>query len=106
MNRKEWQAIEDARDLLRLGDTATTGEIKRAYHRLCKRFHPDKSGRSDGGQSEQIYRITAAYELLQQYCREFRFPLKPGVGDLDDAEEWWMERFGQDPVWSDRKRRG
>ena len=30
MNRKEWQAIERARDLLGLGEAATLAEIKRA----------------------------------------------------------------------------
>lgn len=105
MNRKEWREIEDARDLLRLGDSATVGEIKRAYRLMCKRYHPDKDQRPDRRQDDQIYRITAAYELLQRYCQEYRYPLKPGVSDIDDAEEWWMERFGEDPVWSDRKRR-
>ena len=104
MNRKEWQAIEKARDILKLGDHATLGEIKRAYHQLSKEYHPDLV-RGDKAREAQMYEITAAYELLMRYCREFRFPLAPEEGSIYDAEDWWMDRFGQDPLWSRRRRR-
>ena len=41
MNAKDWQAIEQAREVLGLGDRVTLAEIKRAYHRLSKQHHPD-----------------------------------------------------------------
>ena len=41
MNRQEWQDIEAAAALLQLGETATLQEIKRAYRRLSKQYHPD-----------------------------------------------------------------
>jgi hypothetical protein len=107
MNRKEWQAVEEARDLLHLGDRATLGEIKRAYHRLCKEYHPDLvAAQNDDGDSEELmYRLTAAYELLMRYCNEYRFPLAPDEHCIYDAEDWWLDRFGQDPLWGKRKRR-
>jgi hypothetical protein len=111
VNRKEWQAIEQAGELLRLGDRATLAEIKRAYHHLSKLHHPDTAGTATGsGSSEQMYRITAAYELLMRYCSEYRFPLKrdeiasEGL-DPYDPEEWWQARFGQDPLWGGKKTR-
>ena len=106
MNKKEWQAIERARRLLQLGDRATLDEIKRAYHRLCKAHHPDlrQNGPDDREQKEMMYRLTESYELLMRYCREYRFPLRPEEGDIYDAEDWWMDRFGQDPLWSRKKR--
>lgn len=108
MNRKEWQAIEQARELLHLEDRATLAEIKRAYHHQSKLHHPDTAkGGGQGG--EQMYRITAAYELLLRYCNEYRFPLKAEEGqgspDLYDPEDWWQARFGQDPIWSGKKTR-
>ncbi len=105
MNKKEWQAIDRARRVLQLGDRATLGEIKRAYHRLCKAHHPDMqgNGQEDPQESEIMYRLTESYELLMRYCDEYRFPLRPQEGDIYDAEDWWMDRFGQDPLWS-RKR--
>lgn len=108
MNRKEWLAIEQARDLLQLEDRATLAEIKRAYHRLSKLHHPDTAKVAGGKSGEQMYRITAAYELLLRYCTEYRFPLKlddiaaEGV-DPYDPEDWWQARFGQDPIWSGKK---
>ena len=109
MNRKEWQAIEQARELLELGDRATLAEIKRAYHHQSKLHHPDTTKIAGGESGEQMYRITAAYELLLRYCNEYRFPLKPEEGqgglDLHDPEDWWQARFGQDPIWSGKKTR-
>ena len=110
MNRQEWQAIEQAKDLLRLGDRATLAEIKRAYHRLSKLHHPDTANSVDGESGEQMYRITAAYELLIRYCSEYRFPLKQENAqgedlDLYDPEDWWQARFGQDPLWGSKKTR-
>ena len=63
MNRKEWQAIEDARKLLSLGDKATLGEIKRAYHRLSKEHHPDVAENDRDTDDDTMYRLTAAYNL-------------------------------------------
>jgi curved DNA-binding protein CbpA len=110
MNAKEWQAIEQAREVLGLGDRATLAEIKRSYRRLSKLHHPDASGQSAGVSGEQMYRITAAYELLMCYCNDYRFPLKrEEAGDdglnIYDPEDWWQARFGQDPLWSGKKTR-
>ena len=110
MNAQKWQAIEQASEILRLGDRATLAEIKRAYHRLSKLHHPDAASPADGESGDQMYRITAAYELLMRYCGEFRFPLKredAGGEELDiyDPEDWWQARFGQDPLWSGKKTR-
>ena len=103
MNRKEWKAIEEASKLLGLGDRATLGEIKRAFHRLSKEHHPDVAGESPDADNDMMYRLTAAYNLLMRYCEEYRFPLKRPEGDIYDAEDWWMDRFGQDPLWSRKK---
>lgn len=103
MNRKEWQGIEKARKLLGLGDRATLGEMKRAYYRLSKQHHPDTAGEENGINDDMMYRLTEAYNLLMRYCDEYRFPLMQPEGDIYDAEDWWMERFGQDPLWSRRK---
>ncbi len=104
MNKKEWQSIDRARELLKLDDRATLGEMKRAYHRMCKKYHPDRTGDSDKD-SDIMYRLTEAHELLMRYTDEYRFPLTPGDGDVYDPEDWWMDRFGQDPLWSNGKRR-
>jgi DnaJ-class molecular chaperone len=71
MNKKDWQAVEQARELFNLGEQATADEIKQAYRRMCKKY---------------------------------RFPLKPDKDTLYDPEDWWMNRFGDDPLWGRKKR--
>lgn len=103
MTRKEWEAIGRARKILDLDDRATLADIKKAYHRLCKKHHPDtREGHTESDQ-EIMYKLTAAYNLLMRYCDSYQFPLVPPEGHIYDAEDWWMERFGQQPRW--RKKR-
>ncbi|MFZ5798939.1 MAG: J domain-containing protein [Desulfobulbus sp.] len=103
MTRKEWQAIEEARRILNLGERATLAEIKGAYRRLSKEHHPDTRVENPKADNEKMYELTAAYTLLMRYCEEYRFPLKPPEGDVYDAEDWWLDRFGQDPLWGRRR---
>lgn len=111
VNRQEWENIEAAAALLQLGDTATLGEIKRAYHRLSKQYHPDVAKAEDqaGKNEQQMYRLTAAYDLLKRHCETFRIPVKrpddADEYDLYDPQEWWRARFGHDPIWSGKKTR-
>jgi preprotein translocase subunit Sec63 len=99
MNRKEWQAVEDARKFFGLGEKATQGEMKRAYYGLSKQYHPDTAGQDHSVDEDMMCRLTEAYNLLMRYCEEYRFPLSKPDGDIYDAEDWWMDRFGQDPPW-------
>lgn len=49
-------------DTLNLNPAATQAEIKQAYRRLVKLFHPDSN--QETADHEQIIRINAAYEIL------------------------------------------
>ncbi|MBF2047406.1 MAG: J domain-containing protein [Leptolyngbya sp. IPPAS B-1204] len=53
---------ENHYDTLEIHPTASQAEIKQAYRRLAKRFHPDTNRAVDG--HERITRINAAYEVL------------------------------------------
>ena len=99
MNRKEWHAIGEAGKLLGLGDRATLGEIKRSYYQLSKQYHPDTAGEDHSPEDDMMYRLTEAYNLLMRYCEEYRFPLSNSDGNIYDAEDWWMDRFGQESPW-------
>ena len=105
--KKTWKAIEWARDILQLGDDASLAEIKRAYHRMCKLYHPDSaSSEAVAKDTEEMYQVTAAYELLMRYCSEYRFPLqRPEGNEMDtlDPEQWWYERFGENPLWGTKE---
>lgn len=47
---------------LEVHETATQSEIKRAYRRLAKQFHPDS--RSDQSSHDRIARLNTAYEVI------------------------------------------
>jgi hypothetical protein len=103
MTRKDWEKIVAARDLLGLAEKATLADIRRAYRRMSKIHHPDvAAGLPAAGKPVAMHDITAAYQVLLAYCRDFRFPLVMPPDALD-AEDWWFERFGQDPLWGRRR---
>ena len=49
--------------VLELSESATQSDIKQAYRRLAKQYHPDSRGDAPGDH-EQIAQINAAYEVL------------------------------------------
>jgi len=107
MTSAGWGKIVAARELLGLGDQATLAEIKQAYRRLARKHHPDLArsrGETAGGQSREMQRLAEAYQVLMEYCRQFRFPLAPEEGQLLEGEDWWLERFGDDPFWGPGRR--
>jgi hypothetical protein len=45
-------------------------------------------------------RIISAYETLLDYCRHYRYDFSEEVVKRHQSpEEWWFERFGDDPLW-------
>ena len=55
-------AEETHYQVLEVEETATQAEIKQAYRRLVKQFHPDSQTQSTG--HDQIVRINQAYEVI------------------------------------------
>ncbi|MBU0729736.1 MAG: J domain-containing protein [Proteobacteria bacterium] len=90
--------IARAAGLLGFEGHASIKEIKAAFRRLSKKHHPDTSpeGTAD---TQKMQEITEAYQLLIEYCSQYRCPLVVEEGESQNAEEWWFDRFGQDPLW-------
>ncbi len=102
MTNEEWKEIIEAKRLLGLPDQATLAQIKQAYRSLCKKHHPDLADNSDPDaedESVEMHRLTAAYQTLINYCTKYLFPLVPGEDQPLEGEDWWMDRFGDDPLW-------
>lgn len=55
-------------EILSLTKQATAKEIKRSYHKLCLKFHPDKS--SDPEHTEQFNKVQLAYLVLSDEERK------------------------------------
>ena len=90
--------IEEARAFLNLGLKATRKEVKAAYRRAARRWHPD---RAPAGTEEscraRIQQINAAYQLIGQFIETYRYDLVSPAGS-EDLQKWWADRFATG-VW-------
>lgn len=69
-----FEEIDKARKLLGLPQQATLNEIKDAYRRRAKEYHPDKQGsRKRKERSQKMTQINKAYKILMDYVEKYRF---------------------------------
>ncbi|AMV71172.1 J domain-containing protein [Desulfuromonas carbonis] len=90
-----FQELVQALGTLELGERASLAEIRRRYHQLVRRHHPDAGGED----AAAIRRVNAAYQLLTSYCRNYRFSFSHEEFLEQFPEERLREQFSQDPVW-------
>jgi len=62
------EEVERALDILELPKLITKDDIKKQYHFLAKKNHPDL-----GGSLERMEQINTAYTFLMKYIEEFRY---------------------------------
>ncbi len=86
--------IDQARRILGLSERASIEEIKTAYRRMCKRWHPDALAKRQAS-SKKIKEINAAYRLLLDYCENYPLSFLPEEVESFDPEKWWRNRFGE-----------
>jgi DnaJ-class molecular chaperone len=94
--RMTFEEFDQARRLFGLPERATLNEIKTRHRLLAKRFHPD---RGEGGNSEQMRQVNAAYRLLKEYCSSYRFSMTREEFFEQNPEERLREQFAQDAIW-------
>lgn len=84
-------AQETHYQILEVTEAATQAEIKQAYRRLAKRFHPDSQTESAG--HEQISRLNEAYEVLGDPEQRTRYDRqRQGYATAMTAEESAVSR--------------
>ena len=100
-----FQEIKVARELLELPERASMQEIKSNYRTLIRRWHPDRCNNDKETCRQMTTRIIAAYKVISAYCQNYKFSFsKEEVKRYLPAEEWWLDRFGNNPLWgSDQK---
>jgi hypothetical protein len=85
--------LEEARQLLSLGLKATRKEIKAAYRRAARRWHPD---RAPAGEEEsyrtRMQQVNAAYQRIVQFIEDYPYNLVESANP-EDLEKWWADRF-------------
>ena len=92
--------ISKARKLLELPEKATMEEIKSNYRRLLSKWHPDKCGDTKKECTEMTRKIISAHETIMHYCLHYEYSFSERtVKRHYTPEEWWLNRFGDDPLW-------
>jgi DnaJ-class molecular chaperone len=90
--------LEEARTLLNLGLKATKKEIKAAYRRAARHWHPDRApAGAETTHRARMQEINAAYQLIVQFIEDYRYDLVEGAGP-EDLQKWWTDRFATG-VW-------
>jgi len=92
---------QDPYSLLGVPRTASEAELKKAYHKLAKKLHPDVNpGRKD---IEQKFKeVTAAYDLLSDPAKRIRFDR--GEVDGQGNERGYSRSPGEGASYSSRSR--
>ncbi|MCK5451683.1 MAG: DnaJ domain-containing protein [Candidatus Omnitrophica bacterium] len=83
----DYKQIDKVRKTLKLGESATIPEIKKAFRKLSLKYHPDKCKGKDKTKCEKKFKeINNANEVLIEYCLNYKFPLKEAE-DIETLEE-------------------
>lgn len=79
-------ALKDYYKILGVGETASADEIKKAFRKLARKYHPDRN-QSDAGSEERFKEVQEAYETLsdaakrKQYDRARKHPFGSAFGE-------------------------
>lgn len=82
-------------EVLGLEKSCGEKEIKRAYHRLCLKYHPDKNDgfREEFDRVQVSYMVLSNSKLRSKYDRTGIVSLKETGEDIDDEDFDWDEYF-------------
>lgn len=83
---------EDFYELLGVKQSASNEEIKKAYRRLARKFHPDVNPGNKSAE-EKFKKISAAYDVLGDPKKRQRYD-QFGTDDPRAAEGTWQDRPG------------
>jgi preprotein translocase subunit Sec63 len=101
----KYQDIIDAKELLNLPERVSMEEIKSNYRKLIMQWHPDKCRSNNEKCNEMTKKLTSAYKTILLYCNQYKYSFtKEEVEKYLSVEEWWFERFGNDPLWGKTKK--
>jgi len=106
-------AKRDAYEVLGVSRNSDEQEIKRAYYRLAKEYHPDKNPDNRDEATERFKEIQAAYEVLKDPQKRARYDqfgwdgmegtgFNPGAGfGFGSFEDIVEEIFGSHSIFDD-----
>ena len=89
----------DLYELFQIEETSTQEDIKKKYHELCFKYHPDKNN----GDDETFKRIQSAYEILSNPILRSKYDMRRRVHHItsfdftDEAYELYNKVLKIDP---------
>jgi preprotein translocase subunit Sec63 len=96
---KIYQKILEARRVLGIPEQASLAEIKTKYRKLIKKWHPDINQENKDQCDKMAKKIIDSYAIILGYCKEYKISFsQEEVQKYLPAEEWWADRFGDDPI--------
>lgn len=99
-----YEEIDKARKILGLFDSATIPEVEKRYKELLLKWHPDKNRDNIEQATEMTSDIISSYKIIMDYFMIYKIPFsKKEVNKYLSGEEWWLNKFGTDPLWSNNK---
>ncbi len=101
----KYQEIDEARKVLELPERATMREVQANYRRLIAKWHPDACSEKKDLCIEMTRKLIAAHEILLAYCKNYRFSFaEEEIEKFSAGDDWWIRRFGDDPLWGSVKK--
>lgn len=82
IKKRDFDAIDDARRALGLGEESSIAEIDSAYNRLVHTYHPDLNPDKPSA-AIKFGKIKKAYNVLTEYCQHYRCSFKKS--DVEDT---------------------
>jgi len=97
------EAVRKAADIFGITDQASLNEIRSRFRVLIKEWHPDVTQEQKGKSEEMTREILKSYDILVEYCTNYQISFRMediSEADTDFPTDYWMKRFGDDPIWS------
>lgn len=94
--------VQRAAKTLALGRYASLNELKEAYRKLSKTWHPDNCAEDSELCAEMTRKIQSAYDLLKRHIESYKTPMFLEKGKSTSAKQFWHKHFGEDPLWGNK----
>ncbi len=102
MTTRPTMTVPEAAEVLGIPGRGSLNGIHARFRELAKEWHPDVSGHDPDLSHETFIRIREAYDILVEYSMNYEISfLAEDIrkGTDYDSREFWMNRFGDDPIW-------
>jgi hypothetical protein len=102
MTKQSTMTIPEAAEVLGITGRASLNGIHLRFHELVKEWHPDVSQHDPHLSHITFIRIKEAYDLLVEYGMNYELSFQAqDIRQSNDYDyrEFWMSRFGDDPIW-------